>query len=231
MDQIESNYEGDTRTPCWNRGLLIEFVGAAGVGKSTVLKELIRLLRARGLQIVDMDSERIKISRLTTVAHLTTAAYLAILFRPRTVQAYRRTVMQLFGYSRRRTAARQANCIHLCSEGIFQKIRAIYRTHADLSMSGVADRIFRFMAVPDFVIVIEASTEVIFERRSGRARPDDILIRDSVCGDVLLLQESVRTIEHVQDTIAPHLRMIRVNAEASSIATMAEEIAASIVCD
>jgi hypothetical protein len=196
------------------RPTLVEFVGASGVGKSYLLARVGEALRQRGAQVHDLDAIRTRKFRPATVPLLLKAAYLVKLTRQESRSHYRTMVKRLAqDMIRRRAMTSGASGIYLCSEGPFQRTRALYRGSAGLDMVKIADMLFRHIVPPDAVIAVEATAPTIHSRRVARGKRRDSFSPESVAADVALLEESIRTIEHVQRTVAPEMQLLRVDLD------------------
>lgn len=196
------------------RPILVEFVGASGVGKTYLLARVHEVLRQRGAQVHDLDAIRTRKFRPGRALLVLKAAYLVWLTRQESRRHYRLMVKRLAqDMIRRKAVTSGAGGMYLCSEGPFQRTRALYRGSASLDMAGVADLLFRHIAPPDAVIAVEATAPTIHSRRVARGKRGDSFSLESVAADVALLEESMRTIEHVQRHIAPEMQLFRVDLD------------------
>jgi predicted PilT family ATPase len=212
------------------RGIMVEFVGAAGVGKSFLLANLADVLRSRGVVVNDFESVRIRRFDLFNPGTIAVVAYLMVLIKPTLLFTYAISIRKLVGYLVQRRAVATLEGIHLCCDGLFHKMRGIYKRAGGVRMEMIATTLLRYIDPPDVVIVVEASASTVHARRMQRARSSDILSKESVAIDVQLLEESIRTIEYVQEHIAPGLRMIRVSVDdtdnTETILQLADELQA-----
>ena len=80
-------------------------------------------------------------------------------------------------------------------------------------MTDIADQLFKYVNLPDIVVVVEAGMEKIFSRRSDRNRQNDSFSRESVKRDVLLLEDTIMAIKHVQRFLKANTQMIVLDAE------------------
>ncbi len=90
-------------------------------------------------------------------------------------------------------------------------------------MTDIADQLFNYVKVPDVVVVVEATMEKIFARRSERNRPNDRFSRKSVKRDVLLLKDTIMVIKHVQQFPKAKLQMIVIDMEEDDTKAVVEE--------
>jgi hypothetical protein len=216
------------------RPILVEFVGASGVGKSYLLARVGEVLRQRGAQVHDLDAIRTRKFHPASVLLVLKAGYLVTLTRQKSRHHYRAMVKRLAqDMIRRRAVTRGASGIYVCSEGPFQRARALYRGSAGIDMAEIADMLFRHIAPPDAVIAVEATAPTIHSRRVARRKRGDSFSVASVAADVALLKESIRTVEHVRRHVAPDMQLLRVDLDspdaavgvASRLASVLESIA------
>jgi hypothetical protein len=210
---------------CNSNSMLVEFVGAAGVGKSFLLARLRESLMRRDVLVTDFKGIRIRRFSVASVSAVFSALWLALLTRPVSCLVYFRNVRTLSAYAIRRRTAISEGSVYLCSEGLFHRIRRFHRSSKGVSMTRIAATLFKFIPPPDVVLVVEASVATIHARRTNRARPGDAFTWKSIHADVQLLADSVRAIENVQESIAPHLVVIRVDVDTASIDETANRIA------
>jgi hypothetical protein len=190
--------------------IVVEFIGASGVGKSYLLARLGEALRQRGAQVHTLDAIRTRKFRLANVLLVLKAAYLVKLTRQRSVRRYPEIVKRLAQDMIRRNAiTSESRGIYLCSEGPFQRARALYRGSAGLDMTAIAELLYRHIAPPDAVIAVEATVPTIYSRRVARGRRKDSFSMESVAADVALLEKSLRAVEHVQRNVAPGMQLLR----------------------
>lgn len=76
-------------------------------------------------------------------------------------------------------------------------LRSLHRNSRSHSMTDIADQLFKYVNLPDIVVVVEAGVEEILVRRSDRNRQNDSFNRESVKRDVLLLEDTIMAIKHV----------------------------------
>jgi hypothetical protein len=210
--------------------VLVEFVGASGVGKSYLVARVAELLRQRGAQVHDLDAIRTREFDLANALLVLKAGYLVKLTGQESLHHYPGKVKRLAqDMIRRKAAARGPGGFYLCSEGPFQRARALYRGSAGLDMAGIADMLFRHISPPDAVIAVEATASTIHSRRVARGRRGDAFSLESVAADVALLEESLRTVEHVRRHVAPGMQLLRENVDnPDTIAAVASRLASAL---
>jgi hypothetical protein len=206
--------------------VFVEFVGAAGVGKSFLAERVQEELRRRGKAVRSVDSIRWKKGPKGAWV-LAKSAFLAALTRPSTFSRYMESTKRLALYTTRRMSCDGVPGFHIASDGIFHKMRALNRRSERLGMIQIADLLFKYLSPPDVVVIVQATPATVFARRSARGRPRDTFTEDSVRADVLLTTDTVRTVEHVQ-RYAPNLRVIGVDLEETGADAVAQRLAESL---
>jgi adenylate kinase len=193
--------------------MMVEFVGAAGVGKTYLSGRVLETLRERGFAARDftlIDKRRAGAHSLVLLAK---AVGLAVRMRLRTPSAFRRSVEVIWKYTLRREVGRQLDGIQVTSEGLFHKIISFYRKSDGLDMNELADILFREIEPPDAVIVLEADPDIVFARRSARNRPNDRFSRESVRDDIAAVRRTVGAMEHIRATRNPAMQVLRIPLE------------------
>jgi thymidylate kinase len=203
--------------------VFVEFVGAAGVGKSFLAERLHDELRKRGLVVRGVDTIRWK-KGLKGLLVLASSAYLAALTQPSTLSRYLESTRRIALYKTRRQSCDGIAGFHIASDGIFHKMRALGRRSRSLDMIQIADRLFRYLAAPDVVIIVQASPATIFARRSARIRPRDEFTLESVRDDVAMTADTIRTVTHVQRQRAGAMQVIEVDLEQTGADSVALEL-------
>jgi hypothetical protein len=214
-----------TRKTTRKASLMVEFVGASGVGKSYLLARLSDVLRGRGEAVYDFDSISIRRSHPRNILAIAKAILLVLRIKPTLVVAYPQSIRKFAGHSLKRNAANRMAGITLCCDGLFHKLRGLYKRSSGIRMEKLADILFRHVEPPDIVIVVEASAKTVYERRAERDRPGESFSPETVMVDVSLVKESIRNIEYVQRCIAYDLKMIRVNFDDADVSSTTQQIA------
>jgi thymidylate kinase len=198
------------------RRILVEFVGAAGVGKSFLTAKLVGELQKRRLPVIDLARTPIKRSAPQNWAIAVAKTLAALELMPRSFSAYLATAKRLAKHEIRAAECRQDTAIFVLDEGIFQKIRAFYRNSRATDMLQITERVLRHASFPDVVVVVEGTVERVLTQRSQRKGRSTKFNRASIRNDVLLVADTIRTIEHTQRR-SPGLRMLRINIECDDI--------------
>lgn len=209
------------------RPVIVEFVGAAAVGKTFLAERLRDELCRKGMAVRCVDSIR-STRGLKGLVVLAESAYLAALTRPASFSRYLESTKRIVRYMRRRKSCEGIAGFHLESEGIFQKVRALSRRSRSLGMIQIADLLFKYLAPPDVVVIVQASPATIFARRTARGRPNDEFTPDSVRDDALLTAETFQTVTHVQRQRTGRLHVIEVDLEETGADSVAGRLADSL---
>ena len=90
-------------------------------------------------------------------------------------------------------------------------------------MTDIADRLFKLVSLPDIVVVVEAGIEKIFARRSNRNRQNNSFSRESVKQDVLLLDDTIMAIKHVQRIPKANTQLIVLDVDEDDVETVVEK--------
>jgi hypothetical protein len=193
--------------------MMVEFVGAAGVGKTYISERVLETLRERGFTARDftlIDKRRAGAHSLVLLAK---AVGLAARMRLRNPSAFRKSVEIIWKYTLRREVGKQLDGIQLTSEGLFHKIISFHRRSDGLDMNDLADILFREIEPPDAVIVLEADPDIVFARRSARNRPKDRFSHESVSDDIAAVRRTVGAVEHIRATRNPAMQVLRIALE------------------
>lgn len=193
--------------------MLVEFIGAAGAGKSFLSDRALDALKAKGLAAVNFDLIRIDKAAPRNLFLAVRAVYLSIVTRPISLFRLKRAFAGISSYSIRRELCKQIGGIQITSEGLFHRIITLHRNSRGLEMNQLADMLFRKIQPPDVVVVVEVSARTALTRRIARNRPNDLFTRESVRADVEIISETIEVMEHIKRTLHPPMRVIRVNAE------------------
>jgi hypothetical protein len=196
--------------------VLIEFIGAAGVGKR------------------NFDLIEIKKSVPRNLILAPQATWLGMMTRPKTPSHLARAVSVIAKYSIRRNICLQSGGIHITSEGLFHRIITLHRNSRSIGMVQLADMLFGKIEPPDVVVLVEASAEKVFARRSDRNRPNDLFSVDSVKADITIVKECIGAMVYVQRTVHPSMRILQVTADEEGGEAAIEKIVAALevsLCD
>jgi thymidylate kinase len=193
--------------------VFIEFVGAAGVGKTFLSHAVAAELTKRGIPAALFRSIPITGSWIRKAQAWLRAAWSAGLSRPRTLSAFRAQALHIARHQLRWESAREQPKVFLCDEGFFHRLRAFHRNSRGMKMMEIADRLEGRMAIGDVVVVVQATVETIRARRVARNKEGDKTDVDSVLADVRLMEQSLATALHVKSAVRPELHVLMVDAE------------------
>lgn len=204
---------------------LVEFVGAAGVGKSFLSAKVHAALKRRDAPVADFELVSINKRSIRTALTALRAASLAASIKPSSLQAHAFVTRGIAKVLLRWDVCRRRSGIYLCDEGLIHRLRGFSRASHRLSMIEIANRLVPHVVVGDVVVVIQASVDKILSRRTERRQPADEFSRESVAADVHLLRDSIATIVHLQKSVDCGIRMILADGEHDDYDGLAEEIA------
>lgn len=204
--------------------MLVEFIGPAGVGKTFLSGRVLDGLRTRGIDAHNFDLIVIKKTSLRNLLLAVKATYLGLMTRPKSFFLCRHASKVIARYSIRRVLCEEVGGIHITSESLFHRMITLHRNSRSLGIVELADVLYRSNRSPDAVVVVEASPEKIFARRSERNRANDLFSPDSIRADIAIIRDCIEAMEHVQRTLDPQLRVIHVNAESDDGDAIAEDI-------
>jgi len=203
--------------------MLVEFVGASGVGKSFLAARIYDELIQRNVSVAEFQSIRIMRNSVRNSLIVVQTALATLLLKPEKLSMYVGSVKRLARYNIRQRSCESGHDVYICDEGIFQMLRSLYRNSRSHSMTDIADRLFKLVSLPDIVVVVEAGTEKIFARRTDRNRQNDSFSRQSVNQDVLLLKDTIMAIKHIQRFPKTNMQMIVLDLEKDDVETVVEK--------
>jgi deoxyadenosine/deoxycytidine kinase len=205
--------------------IFVEFVGAAGAGKSFIASKLCDELdrrRVRAMNLVDARIRKLDFRNYLIILH---ASLVALRIFPRSIVLHKKAIKRLAKLTIRRKTIASNTKVIVCDEGIFQIIRALFRNSRAASMIDVADRLKGFVEMPDIVVVVDASVDTVFARRTTRDRPGDMYDRNSVARDVSMVRETVAVAKHVQSFSEVDMNVLVVDVNPSDLHSVVEEVA------
>lgn len=207
---------------------MVEFIGAAGVGKTFLSDRVLEALRSRGMAARNFKLIEIHKAAPRNLIYMARAAFLSAMTRPKKPSLFVHAMRVIGTYSIRRARAEQLGGINVTCEGLFHKIITLHRNSSTLGTRQLADLLFLRIEPPDIVVVVEASAETIFARRTHRNRENDRFSTESVNADIAMVNESIVTMLHVQRTLKPMLPVVRIAAEEEGGDNAVAEIVAAI---
>lgn len=208
--------------------MMVEFVGAAGAGKSFLSNRVLDALDSRGVAAADFDLVEIDKTAPGNAFLVVRAFWLSLMARQKTLSDFARTSTIIARYNIRRKLCEQAGGIHLTSEGLIHRILTIHRNSRSLTVGQLAELLYRRIQPPDVVVVVEVSAGTAFARRSARNRPNDLFTPDSVRADIEIIAESIEVMEHIKRTLQPSMRVVCVNTEQEGAEDATAEVVAAL---
>ena len=193
--------------------MLIEFIGAAGVGKSYLSGKVLEQLSGSGVVVGDFDLLEIRKADPRNLLLAARAVLLAMAIRPKGRAEFMHAVRVISSYSIRRALCEKSEGVYLTSEGLFHRLISLHRRSKVSGMAQLARMLFRHIRPSDIVVVVEASPEKIYERRFARRRARDVFTRESVREDVTAVENTFEVMLDIQRTLSPGMRIVKVAAE------------------
>lgn len=208
--------------------MIVEFVGAAGVGKTYFADRLVSLMQRRG---VDARSFfMIPISRFSAknVRDLVRASYLSFKTRPVTGRQFFRNATVIGSYAIRRRIGASQQMVGITCEGLFHQIITMKRQSRGLGANDLADILFAAIEPPDVVVLLDGCAEAVFARRRSRNRSNDVFDLNSVKQDLQDARAMVGVIEKVRANRKNDLELVVLDTDANAGTDLAPVIAARI---
>jgi hypothetical protein len=208
--------------------LLVEFVGAAGSGKSIMCERLLEVLAARRIAFASFRT--IAIRKHTPMAALIVmrAMLRALQLKPTTFRVYTNFAWTMAKHALRWRACAGMEGVIICDEGLLQRLRSFRRNSRETSMAALADKALRGAAVGRLVVILESDADTIFARRTARRKPDDLFTRESVADDVRLMRESIAMIDHLRKHGFHDMRVLRFNVTDENVDARVSEVSAAV---
>ncbi|MGH8503932.1 MAG: hypothetical protein ACREVE_15995 [Gammaproteobacteria bacterium] len=160
------------------RPVVCEFVGARGVGKSTLAELVSNELRHRQIACNQARPPRFGAGlarQLSSYVDWLRAYHAVRKFRPSTPLRLHKLTERYCGglQSGWRRFERDSEVV-LLSVGIFQTIYMLHMHAAEKDMTAICGVLLRQVRTPDVVVFIEASEQAIEERRKRRGEARDV---------------------------------------------------------
>jgi len=208
--------------------MLIEFIGAAGVGKSYLSDRVLEPLQSSGKIASNFDLLEIHKTDPRNLWCALKAGLMALATRPVGLFEFMHTATVLARYSIRRKLCARSEHVFVTSEGLFHRMITIHRQSRSCSMIQLARILFRQIRPSDLVVVVEADAEAVFARRSARNRAGDEFTRASVEEDLAIVRDSIEVMRTVQQDFRPLMHIIRVTADEGGAEPAVGRIMASL---
>lgn len=211
--------------------MMVEFIGAAGAGKSFLSDRVREALKGRGMAAINFDLIEIDKVSPRNAFLVARAFFLTVMAKQKTLFCFKHTFETIARYSIRREVCEQVEGIHLTSEGLIHRIITIHRNSSGLGVDQLANMLYRRIRPPDVIVFVEVSAQTAFARRSARNRANDLFTRESVMADVKIIGESIEVMEHIKRTLHSPMRIVRVNTEQVGAEDATAEVIAALTID
>jgi hypothetical protein len=204
--------------------VLVEFIGAAGTGKTFLSDKLVDTLRDR--KIAARHFNLIKIHKIAprNLVLAIQAAYLAFLTRPKSIGHLVGAINVIARYSIRRVLCEHMTDICVTSEGLFHRIITLHRNSNARGIVEISDILFSKIRPPDVVIIIEADFEKVFARRKSRSRINDQFSIGSVKADIAAVREAEAAIVKIKDEKCLPARVLQLRTDEDGGEKIIEDI-------
>lgn len=200
-----------------DKSTFVEFTGIAGVGKSTLFDEICKSLQKRDLQYDNLKLINVKKINLANIILLLKSLYLTFLISPKTFVGFKKTFRNIASHQIRCNSANDKVGLHISDEGIFHKIREFNRNSKEKSMTEIANKLFKYISIPDIVIVVEASADTIFYRRTKRNRANDVFEYKDIEKAVFKFGQTKEVIKFVKNSYKSTLNILEINNDDNKI--------------
>lgn len=211
--------------------MMVEFIGAAGAGKSFLSGRVLDALTARGMAAGNFDLIEIDRAAPRNVFLAARTFYLSVMARQKTLSRFAHTFTSIARYSIRRELCEQLGGIHITSEGLLHRIITIHRNSRALGIGQLADMLYRRIQPPDVAVFVEVSARTAYARRSTRNRANDLFTRESVRADVEIIAGTIEVMAHIKRTLHPSMQVVCVSAEKDGAEEAVAEIVAALTMD
>ena len=208
--------------------MMVEFVGAAGSGKTFLSGQVIKALEDAGRVAADFDL--LEINKVSGRNALLTARAFALTVQTKQNSLYRfkHTFKTIARYSIRRDISEQCAGIYITSEGLIHRTITMHRNSSGQGVSQLADMLYQRIAPPDVAVFLDVSAETAFARRGARGRPNDEFTFESVKEDVQIVASSIDVMAQIKQKFHPSMQIIRVNTEQEGAKDATDAVIAAI---
>lgn len=188
---------------------MVEFTGIAGIGKTTIVKQVSNKLEEQNIINFDLSSSKKKVKFHENFS--IECFRDVLLLRPKNLTGLLKNYRVLNSYFNKISRYMDIlDGVVLLDEGIFHKIREIQRNSEDTSCIKVLDSINSHVQFPDYVIVLEADAETIYNRRFKRSRHRDNFNYEMIVKYVGDFSETLKMIEYSQKKYNSSMRIIKI---------------------
>lgn len=208
----------------------IEFTGISGVGKSTIIEEVCRLLNES--EIVYDNLTKIKTSKanLRHMFPILKACYLALLVKPKSLKDFITTIKGLAIHQIIYKSIDEEKKLRVFDEGFIHKTRFISRFRSfrkNTKMINLINKLSKYNKLPDMIIIIEADSSLIMKRRIKRNRKNNKFNYESIIieGKDEDFENTIELLANGKNKQAQKIEVVRLdNINESDILTNANKI-------
>lgn len=160
--------------------ITIEFTGIGGVGKSTILEQVCKLLDESKVPYDNSTTLKEKKITLKNIPPVIKAILLTMRVKPRTLKGFITILKGLTKYQMIYQQIDDTKSIRLFDEGIIHKARAARRNSRISSMLDILRVFSTYNEIPDVLVIVEADPSKILQRRINRNRKIEVLDIQSI---------------------------------------------------
>lgn len=148
------------------KSVCIEFTGMAGVGKSTIIKEMIDLLRKENIQFYDNYYTKKRSKRkFKNILILIKTIYIIFLLKPNSFKSSVNLFKRIGRYQMFLNEGKDKEEIQIYDEGIFKIAADTFINSYQKTPLDALNILFKYIRKPKILIVVEADPKIIFQRR------------------------------------------------------------------
>ncbi len=208
-----------------NRTYVIEFIGRAGVGKTTIARRLTEILGLPGVETEILARNRIPVPQRIQIADLILSIRLALALGlpvsretvARTVGVYKELVKLRY--------VRRGSGLRVFDQGLFQRLTRLSKLRPpDEKRRKAYLAVLKNSALPDLVIYVDASPETLVQRRAterrGSTTPEEERARLAASTTV----QDIRDLAHLRGTGSIALKIIA-NEHPDDVVAIADTLA------
>ncbi|TYQ15958.1 UNVERIFIED_CONTAM: adenylate kinase [Acetivibrio alkalicellulosi] len=190
--------------------MVIEFIGIAGTGKTTVLDSFISLKDISGIKLTNLSIYR-NTSIKEKIFTILKAIYLTYKLKPINIKGGIKILKLLCSYILKIKAIDNKQQIYFLDEGILHKTREINRHCKCDNMKEIINVIQKKIYIPDCIVVLEADADTIYERRLKRSRKNDFFSLEIIQQNVIDFKDTLCMVDYVKKIYKPVMKIIRIN--------------------
>lgn len=183
------------------------------MGKSTVIKKVFNILDEKNIAYDNLTIHKGKKIKMKNIYPIFMALCLTFKFKPKSLLEAYKILRDLAFHFIISSSSDEGKIIKIYDEGIIHKARALRRfcEKPDLNRMLVAS--FKYVEIPDVLIVLEASPEVIYKRRKKRNRQNDVFNYETIKKETkdLEVEEMFNVYRHDKNGLGKKIKIINVN--------------------